>query len=161
MKFEQYHISPEIKKSLAELGFKRPTDIQFKAIPSIMKGDDVLAIAQTGTGKTAAFAIPILDMLQKRHPKKTKGEVRCLVMVPTRELALQIAEVFENIGKYTKLNILGLYGGVDQAPQLKKLAQGVDVLIATPGRMFDLISQGFIDLSQVSVLILDEADHML
>jgi ATP-dependent RNA helicase RhlE len=161
MKFEQYHISQEIKKSLAELGFKRPTDIQFKAIPSIMKGDDVLAIAQTGTGKTAAFAIPILDKLQKWHPKKSKGEVRCLVMVPTRELAIQIAEVFEQIGKYTKLNILGLYGGVDQTPQLKKLAQGVDVLIATPGRMFDLISQGFIDLSQVAVLILDEADHML
>lgn len=161
MKFEQYHISGEIKKSLEELGFKRPTDIQFKAIPSIMKGDDVLAIAQTGTGKTAAFAIPILDKLQKLHPKKTKGEVRCVVMVPTRELAVQIAEVFEKIGKYTKLNILGLHGGVDQAPQLKMLAKGVDVLIATPGRMFDLISRGFIDLSQVQVLILDEADHML
>lgn len=161
MKFEQYNISPEIKRSLSDLGFKRPTDIQFKAIPSILKGDDVLAIAQTGTGKTAAFAIPILHMLQQRHPKKTKGEVRCLVMVPTRELAIQIAEVFEQIGKYTKLNILGLLGGVDQAPQLKKLAQGVDVLIATPGRMFDLISQGFIDLGQVAVLILDEADHML
>ncbi|MVT09636.1 DEAD/DEAH box helicase [Chitinophaga tropicalis] len=161
MKFEQYHISPEIKKSLAELGFKRPTDIQFKAIPSILKGDDVMAIAQTGTGKTAAFAIPTLHMLQLKHPKKTKGEVRCVVMVPTRELSIQIAEVFTNIGKYTKLNILGLHGGVDEAPQLKKLAQGVDVLIATPGRMFDLISRGFIDLSQTEMLILDEADHML
>ena len=161
MKFEQYNISPEIKRSLSELGFKRPTDIQFKAIPSIMKGDDVLAIAQTGTGKTAAFAIPILHMLQQRYPKKTRGEVRCVVMVPTRELAVQIAEVFDQIGKYTRLNILGLHGGVDEGPQLKKLAQGVDVLIATPGRMFDLISRGFIDLSQVTTLILDEADHML
>ncbi|HJT75090.1 MAG TPA: DEAD/DEAH box helicase [Chitinophaga sp.] len=161
MKFEQYNISPEIKKSLAELGFKRPTDIQFKAIPSILKGDDVMAIAQTGTGKTAAFAIPTLHMLQLKHPRKTKGEVRCVVMVPTRELSIQIAEVFTNIGKYTRLNILGLHGGVDEAPQLKKLAQGVDVLIATPGRMFDLISRGFIDLSQTEMLILDEADHML
>ncbi|SDF02164.1 DEAD/DEAH box helicase [Chitinophaga filiformis] len=161
MKFEQYHISEEIKRSLAELGFRRPTDIQFKAIPSILKGDDVLAIAQTGTGKTAAFAIPVLHMLQRYHPRKSKGEVRCVVMVPTRELAVQISEVFEKVAKYTKLNILGLHGGVDQAPQLKKLAQGVDVLVATPGRMFDLISQGFIDLSQAEILILDEADHML
>jgi len=164
MKFEQYRISPEIKRSLEELGFKRPTDIQFKAIPSILKGDDVMAIAQTGTGKTAAFAIPVLHLLQQkltRLPKKTKGEVRCVVMVPTRELAIQIAEVFVTIAKYTKLNILGLFGGVDEGPQLKKLAQGVDVLIATPGRMFDLISRGFIDLSFTETLILDEADHML
>lgn len=164
MKFEQYRISPEIKRSLEELGFKRPTDIQFKAIPSILKGDDVMAIAQTGTGKTAAFAIPVLHLLQQkltRLPKKTKGEVRCVVMVPTRELAIQIAEVFTVIAKYTKLNILGLFGGVDEGPQLKKLAQGVDVLIATPGRMFDLISRGFIDLSFTETLILDEADHML
>ncbi|RFM31004.1 DEAD/DEAH box helicase [Chitinophaga silvisoli] len=164
MKFEQYRISPEIKRSLEELGFKRPTDIQFKAIPSILKGDDVMAIAQTGTGKTAAFAIPVLHLLQQklhRLPKKNKGEVRCVVMVPTRELAIQIAEVFVTIAKYTKLNILGLFGGVDEGPQLKKLAQGVDVLIATPGRMFDLISRGFIDLSFTETLILDEADHML
>lgn len=164
MKFEQYRISPEIKRSLEELGFKRPTDIQFKAIPSILKGDDVMAIAQTGTGKTAAFAIPVLHLLQQklqRLPKKNKGEVRCVVMVPTRELAIQIAEVFTTIAKYTKLNILGLFGGVDEGPQLKKLAQGVDVLIATPGRMFDLISRGFIDLSFTETLILDEADHML
>jgi ATP-dependent RNA helicase RhlE len=161
MKFEQYRISENIKRSLAELNFRRPTDIQFKAIPSILKGDDVLAIAQTGTGKTAAFAIPVLHMLQELTPKKTKGEVRCVVMVPTRELAVQISEVFINLGKYTKLNILGLHGGVDEAPQLKMLNKGVDVLIATPGRMFDLISRGFIDLSTAGILILDEADHML
>lgn len=161
MKFEQYHISPEIKRSLEELGFKRPTDIQFKAIPSILKGDDVLAIAQTGTGKTAAFAIPVLHMLQRLHPKKTKGEVRCLVMVPTRELAIQIAEVFTTLAKYTRLSILGLHGGVEQEPQIQQLRKGVDVLIATPGRMFDLVSQQHIDLSQTGILILDEADHML
>jgi ATP-dependent RNA helicase RhlE len=161
MKFEQYSITPEIKRSLEELGFKRPTDIQFRSIPSILKKDDVLAIAQTGTGKTAAFAIPVLHMLQLRDRDLRSGQVTCLVMVPTRELAIQIADVFKQIGKYTKLCILGLYGGVDQEPQVKKLDKGVDVLIATPGRMFDLVHQKFIDLSRVEILILDEADHML
>ncbi len=161
MKFEQYNISPEIKRSLEELGFRRPTDIQFKSIPSILKGDDVLAIAQTGTGKTAAFAIPILHMLQQRSSMNSRRQVKCLVMVPTRELAVQIAEVFDVIGKYTRLNILGLYGGVDQDSQIRKLDRGVDVLVATPGRMFDLVSQEHIDLSRVDMLVLDEADHML
>lgn len=161
MKFEQYHISPDIKRSLEELGFKKPTDIQFRSIPSILKKDDVLAIAQTGTGKTAAFAIPVLHMLQQHTYDRRPGQVRCLVMVPTRELAMQIADVFKQLGKYTKLGILGLYGGVDQEPQIKKLQQGVDVLIATPGRMFDLVHQKHIDLGRVEVLILDEADHML
>lgn len=162
MKFEQYNISTDIKKSLEELGFKKPTDIQYKAIPSILKGEDVLAIAQTGTGKTAAFAIPVLHLLQLRNRfKLSPWQVRSLVMVPTRELAIQIAEVFEKVGKYTGVSILGLYGGVEQDPQIKKLEKGVDVLIATPGRMFDLIHQKHIDLSKVEVLILDEADHML
>jgi ATP-dependent RNA helicase RhlE len=161
MKFEQYNISAEIKRSLEELGFKRPTDIQFRSIPSILKKDDVLAIAQTGTGKTAAFAIPVLHMLQLRGRDLRPGQVTCLVMVPTRELAIQIADVFKQLGKYTRLSILGLYGGVDQEPQVKKLEKGVDILIATPGRMFDLVHQEFIDLSRVEILILDEADHML
>lgn len=161
MKFEQYRISEEIKRSLEELGFKRPTDIQYKAIPSILKGDDVLAIAQTGTGKTAAFAIPIIHLLQQQRRSRTKGEVKCLVMVPTRELAIQIAEVFKRLGKYTKVDIMGLFGGVEQEAQIQQLDKGVDVLIATPGRMFDLISQGHLDLSHVRTLILDEADHML
>ena len=161
MKFEQYHIAPEIKRSLEELGFKRPTDIQFKAIPSILKGDDVLAIAQTGTGKTAAFAIPVLHMLSRQGRNKNSGQATCLVMVPTRELAIQIADVFKQLGKHTKLKILGLYGGTEQEPQIKKLEQGVDVLIATPGRMFDLVHQQHLDLSHTEILILDEADHML
>ncbi len=102
MKFEQYRISEELKRSLEDLGFKKPTDIQYKAIPSILKGDDVLAIAQTGTGKTAAFAIPVLQLMQQRHrSQRTRGEVKCLVMVPTRELAIQIADVFKQLGKYT------------------------------------------------------------
>lgn len=161
MKFEQYNISPLIKQSLEELGFKKPTDIQFKAIPSILKGDDVLAIAQTGTGKTAAFVIPILHLLMRRSHHNKFNQVKCLVMVPTRELAIQIAQVFNQIGKHTGLTFLGLVGGVDQLPQIKKLGKGVDVLIATPGRMFDLVSQKHIDLSRVDILVLDEADHML
>jgi ATP-dependent RNA helicase RhlE len=144
MKFDQYNISPLIKESLEGLGFKKPTDIQYKAIPSILKGDDVLAIAQTGTGKTAAFAIPVLHMLLRRSHHNTRRQVKCLVMVPTRELAIQIAGVFKEIGKHTSLKILGLVGGVDQAPQIKQLEKGVDILIATPGRMFDLVSQKFI-----------------
>jgi ATP-dependent RNA helicase RhlE len=161
MKFEQYPISPKILKALAEAEFKRPTDIQFKAIPSILKGDDVMAIAQTGTGKTAAFAIPVIHMLLQRIRKQDTGSVRCLVMVPTRELAVQIAEVFMTIARHTDLSILGLYGGVEQAPQIEQLKEGVDILIATPGRMFDLIYQKLADIKQVEILVLDEADLML
>ncbi len=161
MKFEKYHISGDIKRSLEELGFKRPTDIQFKSIPAILKGEDVLAVAQTGTGKTAAFAIPVLHLLQERQQPKEAGEIKCLVMLPTRELAAQIAEVFEQLSKYTGLNIVCLHGGVEQAPQIAKLKRGVDVLIATPGRMFDLVSQKHIKLTKVEILILDEADQML
>lgn len=161
MKFEDYHIAEEIKRSIDEMGFKRPTDIQYKAIPNIMNGDDVLAIAQTGTGKTAAFAIPILHKMLKRRTDTSDGQVRCLVMVPTRELAIQISEVFKDIAKYTNLTILGLYGGIEQEPQIEKLQDGIDVLIATPGRMFDLIHQKHIDLSRTQTLVLDEADHML
>jgi ATP-dependent RNA helicase RhlE len=163
MKFEQYNLAPEIKESLAAMGFKRPTDIQFKAIPSILKGDDVMAIAQTGTGKTAAFAIPILHKLlqQEQRSRKPRFGVKCLVMVPTRELAIQIAEVFQSIAERTDLVVLALVGGVDQGPQVKMLEKGVDVLIATPGRMFDQLHQGNLDLSGVQTLVLDEADHML
>lgn len=161
MKFDQYNISPLIKQSLEELGFRKPTDIQYKAIPSILKGDDVLAIAQTGTGKTAAFAIPVLHILLRRDRYNVRKQVKCLVMVPTRELAMQITEVFKQIGKHTPLQILGLVGGVAEEPQIKKLEKGVDILIATPGRMFDLCSRRIIDLSRVDILVLDEADHML
>lgn len=161
MKFEDYNISSEIKRSLAEQNFRRPTDIQYKAIPSILKRDDVLAVAQTGTGKTAAFAIPVLHRMQMRGPDKTPGLVRCLVMVPTRELSIQIADVFKQLGKYTKVKILGLHGGVEQDKQVHKLDKGVDVLVATPGRMFDLVNQKHLDLRKVDILILDEADHLL
>ena len=162
MKFEDYSISPQIKKNLERLGFKRPTDIQYKAIPPILKGEDVLAIAQTGTGKTAAFAIPIINLLHDRKELQRRPDgIKCLVMVPTRELAIQITEVFEELSKFTRVKTLCVFGGVEQEPQIAKLEKGVDILVATPGRMFDLVSQGFIRLNRVEILILDEADHML
>lgn len=161
MKFSQYNIDSQIKDSLSELGLKKPTDIQYKAIPSILKGEDVLAVASTGTGKTAAFAIPILHFITGwKKEKLTKG-ISCLVMVPTRELAVQIAKVFNEIGKYTKVHAYSLHGGVDQDKQIYKLEAGVDVLVATPGRMFDLIHQKKINLNFVRILVLDEADKML
>lgn len=162
MKFSDYDISPEIKKQLDVLGFNRPTDIQFKAIKPILDGEDVMAIAQTGTGKTAAFAIPTIDMISRTKDKyaKSKG-VKCLVLVPTRELARQIAGVYRDIGKLTKVKSFGLFGGVEQEQQIATLNNGVDILVATPGRMFDLISQGALDVTGVRFLVLDEADLML
>ncbi len=161
MKFEQYHLLPLIKENLQLLGFKKPTDIQFRAIPPIMNGEDVLAIAQTGTGKTAAFAIPLIDYIAKNKKFVKNKYIKCLVMVPTRELSIQITDVFNKIGKGTGVRSMSLFGGVDQEPQMKQLANGVDVLVSTPGRMFDLVSQGYIDLNHISTLVLDEADHML
>ena len=158
MKFDEYNIIPELKKSLSELGFKRPTDIQFKAIPNILNGEDVLAIAQTGTGKTAAFAIPIIHLISKL---RERGEVQALIMVPTHELAIQISEVFNKLAVYTDVKTLGIYGGVDQDPQIKELHNGVDVVVATPGRVFDLINQGYLNLRNLKLLAIDEADLML
>lgn len=161
MKFEKYHISEAIKQNLAKLGFKRPTDIQFKSIPSILKGEDVLAIAQTGTGKTAAFAIPLIDKIHREKSSKRDGGIKVLVMEPTRELAMQIGDVFAGIARHNKVKPFALIGGVEQDAQMKKLQEGIDILIATPGRMFDLIHQGYISLERIEVLVLDEADHML
>lgn len=162
MKFNDYNLHPQLQKGIEKAGLKKPTDIQFKVIPHILKGEDVLAVAQTGTGKTAAFAIPVLHQLHvhKQRSRRQDG-VRCLVMVPTHELALQVAEVFNKLGKHTAVNTLALIGGVDQAPQIASLEKGVDVLVATPGRLFDLISQGHMRTSRIQMLILDEADHML
>ncbi|MDD2303469.1 MAG: DEAD/DEAH box helicase [Prolixibacteraceae bacterium] len=161
MKFDDYRISSDIKRNLETLGFRRPTDIQYKAITPILKGDDVLAIAQTGTGKTAAFAIPIIDIIHQQKSSSRSEFLCCLVMVPTRELALQITEVFQTIGKHTLVKTACVFGGVDQEPQISKLKSGVDILVATPGRMFDLVSQGHILLDKIQILVLDEADHML
>jgi len=161
MKFEGYSIAPEIKQNLETLGFKRPTDIQFKSIPAILQGEDVLAIAQTGTGKTAAFAIPVISMLHDRKASARPEGIKCIVMVPTRELAIQITEVFVKIGRYTRVKTFCIFGGVDQDPQISRLEKGIDILVATPGRVFDLVSQGHLKLNTVEILILDEADHML
>ena len=161
MKFEEYPIADGIKTSISKLGFKKPTDIQFKSIPPILRGEDVLAIAQTGTGKTAAFAIPVLHILQERKIKGRPDGVKCLVMVPTHELALQTENVFRVLGKHTRIKAFAIHGGVEQDPQITQLNKGVDVLIATPGRMFDLVSQGALQLQRVEILVLDEADHML
>ncbi len=161
MKFEQYHIAEGIKKSISKLGYTKPTDIQYKSIPPILRGEDVLAIAQTGTGKTAAFAIPILHLLQERKIDNRPDGIKCLVMAPTHELALQIENVFYELGRHTRITSFCIHGGVDQEPQIDQLAHGVDVLIATPGRMFDLHSQGYLRLERVEILVLDEADHML
>jgi len=164
MKFADYNISKEIKEQLDVLGFTKPTDIQYKAIKPILDGEDVMAIAQTGTGKTAAFVIPTLDVLFKRKRKNKYGGktgIGCLVLVPTRELAKQISSVYRQVGSSTTIKTFGLFGGVEQDLQKNTLNNGVDVLVSTPGRMFDLISQGDIDLSHCKFLVIDEADLML
>lgn len=161
MKFADYNISRDIKDNLNHLGFIRPTDIQFKAIPPIMRGEDVLAVAQTGTGKTAAFAIPVINKIHEYKTSKRSTGVKCIVLVPTRELARQIGEVFNTLSHHTKVVTYTLHGGVEQDAQIKKLQDGIDIVISTPGRMFDLINQKALKLEKVSILVLDEADHML
>lgn len=161
MKFSDYNISSDIKDNLNHLGFIRPTDIQFKAIPPILRGEDVLAVAQTGTGKTAAFAIPVINKIHEYKTSKRSTGVKCIVLVPTRELARQIGEVFTALSHHTKVVTYTLHGGVEQDTQIKKLQDGIDIVISTPGRMFDLINQKALKLERVSTLVLDEADHML
>ena len=162
MKFTDYPLAPEIKRSIGKLGWKRPTDIQYKAIRPILRGEDVMGIAQTGTGKTAAFAIPVLQLIHtgKENQRRRDG-IKCLVMVPTRELALQLDEVFSSLARGTRVNVFALTGGVEQDPQIQQLQDGVDILIATPGRMFDLLNQQVLRLERVQILVLDEADLML
>ena len=159
MKFKDYRIDSKIKSQLEYMGFNKPTDIQYRSIKHILEGEDVMAVAPTGTGKTAAFVIPILNHI---IIKKRKGDgVRALILVPTRELAKQIADVVDLIGIKTGISCLGLYGGVDQDDQIKVLEKKLDVLVATPGRMFDLISQGYIKLDKIEFFVIDEADLML
>lgn len=160
MKFKDYPISQFIKAQLEVMGFNRPTDIQFRAIKHILNGEDVMAVAQTGTGKTAAFVIPMLNHFLVKPRGKYAG-IRGLILVPTRELANQISNVVTEIALQTHLRVLGLFGGVEQDNQIKTLNEGIDILVATPGRMFDLISQGFVDVSKLEIFVLDEADLML
>ena len=146
--------------AVADMGYETPTPIQTQSIPELLKGRDMLAAAQTGTGKTAAFALPMLDRLTANAPRR-KGAIRALILTPTRELALQIGESFDAYGKYLTLRSTVIFGGVGQAPQVEALKKGVDILIACPGRLNDLIGQGFIDLSNLEIFVLDEADRML
>ncbi|HRO66733.1 MAG TPA: DEAD/DEAH box helicase [Pseudobdellovibrionaceae bacterium] len=161
MKFEKYDIDPRIKENLIANGLHRTTDIQFKTIPAILNGEDVLAVAQTGSGKTAAFAIPILhQVIAEKRNRRGRG-LHCLVLVPTRELAQQIGRVFAMLSKKTGATSYAVYGGVEQDAQIAQLAGGVDILVATPGRMFDLIRRNHIETDFVRTLVLDEADRML
>lgn len=162
MKFTEYPLSPQLKKNITARGFTRPTDIQYKAIPPVLRGEDVLAVAQTGTGKTAAFAIPVLQMLQNfKEQQRRRDGIKALVLVPTRELALQITKVFKSLSTNTGVRVYGIFGGVDQDPQIEKLDKGIDLLVTTPGRMFDLRHQGELRLGRVEILVIDEADQML
>ncbi len=158
MDFTQLNLIKQIQLALSDAGYTLPTEIQSKAISPILNGKDILGCAQTGTGKTAAFAIPIL---QRLHTEPIKGRIRALVVTPTRELALQIEENFKAYAKYLNIRSVAIFGGVSQVKQVEILKKGVDVLIATPGRLLDLSQQGLADISKIEILVLDEADHML
>lgn len=162
MLFEELSLSNSIQRAVHEEGYTNPTPIQEKSIPIILSGKDLVGCAQTGTGKTAAFAIPIIHNLHRivGSSKKSK-QIRCLVVTPTRELAVQIGESFDTYGKYTNLRQLTIYGGVSQVPQVDQLKKGVDILIATPGRLLDLHKQGFVNFDFLHFLVLDESDLML
>ena len=160
MTFNELNLSAPVLKAVAQAGYEVPSPIQAAAIPPVLAGRDLMGCAQTGTGKTAAFALPMLDRLTANAPRK-KGAIRALILTPTRELALQIGESFEAYGKYLSLRSTVIFGGVGQAPQVAALKKGVDILIACPGRLNDLIGQGFIDLSNLEIFVLDEADRML
>ncbi len=164
MTFDELNLAPAIMKAVHEHGYEIPTPIQAQAIPAVLAGQDLLAGAQTGTGKTAAFTLPLLDRLSREEAPKNKfgGKgLRALVLTPTRELAAQVEESVRQYGKYLDLNSTVVFGGVGMNPQIDRIKRGVDILVATPGRLLDLQQQGFLDLSTVQVLILDEADRML
>ena len=160
MTFKELNLSAPLLRAVQEAGYETPSPIQAAAIPPVLSGRDLMGCAQTGTGKTAAFALPMLDRLTAAQPRK-KGAIRALILTPTRELALQIGESFEAYGKYLKLRSTVIFGGVGQAPQVEALKKGVDILVACPGRLNDLIGQGFIDLGSLEIFVLDEADRML
>lgn len=160
MTFEELNLSAPVLRAVREAGYTVPSPIQAAAIPPVLAGRDLMGCAQTGTGKTAAFGLPMLDRLAAAEPKKP-GAVRALILTPTRELALQIGESFAAYGKYLPLRSTVIFGGVGQAPQVQALRSGVEILVACPGRLNDLIGQGHVDLSGVEIFVLDEADRML
>lgn len=160
MTFEELNLSAPVLRAVREAGYTVPSPIQAAAIPPVLAGRDLMGCAQTGTGKTAAFGLPMLDRLAAAEPKKP-GAVRALILTPTRELALQIGESFAAYGKYLPLRSTVIFGGVGQAPQVQALRSGVEILVACPGRLNDLIGQGHVDLAGVEIFVLDEADRML
>jgi ATP-dependent RNA helicase RhlE len=164
MNFEELKLAPAILKAVREQGYETPTAIQAQAIPLILQGSDLLGGAQTGTGKTAAFTLPLLHNLSMRRSAQNKwggNAIRALVLTPTRELAAQVEESVRSYGKYLQLSSTVIFGGVGMNPQIDRVKKGVDILVATPGRLLDLQQQGYMDLSQVQMLVLDEADRML
>ncbi len=156
MQFKDFNLHPQVAAGVTAAGYETPTPIQAQAIPTVMKGSDVMGLAQTGTGKTAAFALPILHRLMDGE----RGRVRALVVAPTRELAEQINDSFRVLGEKSRLRSITVYGGVGMNPQVEKLKKGVEIVVACPGRLLDHIGQGTIDLSRLEVLVLDEADQM-
>ncbi|MEI8658796.1 DEAD/DEAH box helicase [Vibrio sp. Hal054] len=160
MSFAKLGLSEALSKAVADLGYQKPTSIQTKAIPVILQGQDLIAAAQTGTGKTASFVLPILEKLQRGKTQKKK-RVRALILVPTRELAIQVAEKVKEYGQFTELTSLAMYGGVDEKAQKQALIDGVDVLVATPGRLLDMYGQRAVYFEEIEMLVLDEADRML
>ena len=161
MTFKDLNLSEPIQKALAAEGYTNPTPIQKEAIPIVLAQKDLLGCAQTGTGKTAAFALPILQLLSNEPRQKGPAPIKCLILTPTRELAIQIGESFAAYGKHLNIRHTVIFGGVPQGAQTHALRSGVDVLIATPGRLLDLMSQKFIHLQDLSIFVLDEADRML
>lgn len=162
MTFEDLKLNPAILRALKDQNYIAPTDIQQKSIPLLLNREDVLGSAQTGTGKTAAFAIPIIQLMTEDQQKQNgKRKINALIITPTRELAIQIGESFKAYGKYTNLKNTVIFGGVSQGAQTRVLRSGVDILVATPGRLLDLMNQGFISLRDVKYFVLDEADRML
>jgi len=160
MEFKDLKIIQPILKAIDDEGYKEPSPIQCKAIPPVLDGKDILGCAQTGTGKTAAFALPIIQILSGQN-RVQPAPIGSLILTPTRELAIQIGESFHAYGRYTKLKYSVIFGGVSQVPQVNQIKRGVDVLIATPGRLIDLMNQNLVSLKDIQILVLDEADRML
>lgn len=161
IQFSSLPLIEPILRAVNDTGYTTPTPIQLAAIPSLLEGKDLLGCAQTGTGKTAAFALPILQRLAEKNQRPERKHARALILTPTRELAVQIHESFQTYGKYLRLSYSVIFGGVGQGPQVRSMANGVDVLIATPGRLLDLISQHHVSLKKLEIFVLDEADRML
>lgn len=161
MPFSNFGLETEILRAIQKAGYTRPTPVQSAAIPKVMQGHDLIAIAQTGTGKTAAFVLPMLHRLSHGQRQDERRGLKSLILAPTRELAVQIMENIRAYGRYLSIRVAAIYGGVDEAAQIRSLHKGVDILVATPGRLLDLISRQKVDFHQLEVLVLDEADRML